>query len=77
MPRDFAYSFYGKKAQTYFQLMTKNTTDCAYMENRAGETERIYLVIAGQKINSILCRQVGEQTFACEASTLQNSKGCN
>lgn len=77
MPQDYFFSMYGNNAKKYFDNMPKSTSSCAYIENKDGETEAIYLVIKGQKINSILCRQLGEQTYACEASTMLNSAACN
>ncbi|MGZ3770828.1 MAG: hypothetical protein ACXVCP_15105 [Bdellovibrio sp.] len=74
MPRDYAFSIYGKTAQKYFAALPKLDAKTAYAENpidKNGNTiDVLNIVIQGQQINSILCHQVGEQTYACEASTL-------
>jgi hypothetical protein len=73
MPQDFAFSIYGEQAQHYFQALPKISDDAAYAENKSGPNgntiDSLKIVIEGQQINSILCHQIGEQTFACEART--------
>jgi len=78
--QDYFFSIYGDKAQSEFTKLPKLTDSCAYIENKVdanGNTvDTIKMVIQGQQINSVLCRQIGEQTFACEASTLWNDGAC-
>jgi len=78
--KDYSFSIYGKKAVKYFNKLPKLNSKCAYIENKVdkdGNTDdNVKLVIQGQTINSILCVLVGEQTHACEASTLWISEPC-
>ncbi len=73
MPQDFAFSIYGEQAQQYFSVLPKLSDRSAYAENKSdsnGHTvDSLEIVIQGQQINSILCHQIGDQTFACEART--------
>ncbi|MGZ3768594.1 MAG: hypothetical protein ACXVCP_02520 [Bdellovibrio sp.] len=78
--QDSVYSIYGSKAKKYFNKLPKVTSSCAYIENDVtvdGNTvDKVDLKIEGQSINSILCQHIGEQTYACEASTLWVSDAC-
>ncbi|MGZ3743911.1 MAG: hypothetical protein ACXWRA_08665 [Pseudobdellovibrionaceae bacterium] len=80
MPQDYFFSIYGKNAKKYFDKLPRQTSTCAYIENAVdaqGNTlDTIKLEIQGQQINSILCHLIGEQTYACEAST-SGSTGCS
>ncbi|MGZ3773223.1 MAG: hypothetical protein ACXVCY_02350 [Pseudobdellovibrionaceae bacterium] len=71
--QDYAFSIYGNAAQEYFKALPKVDANSAYAQNptdKNGNTiDVLNIIIQGQQINSILCREVGEQTYACEART--------
>jgi hypothetical protein len=77
--RDYTASIYGKRAEKIFRLMPKLTSNCGYVQaEKPGDLgPSINALVKNQDINSIICMQVGEITFACEASINLSSNPCN
>ena len=78
MPGDFYFSIYGKEARQLFDKLPNNGT-CAYAQTKeeGGElAPGLKLVIKKQKINSVTCKTIGENTTACEARTDISSDNC-
>lgn len=77
---DYFFSIYGAKAKAQFDKLPKLTASCAYAQtegdDKGNQTDTLKMTIGGEKINSILCRHIGEDTYACEASTLWNDSAC-
>jgi hypothetical protein len=77
---DYFFSIYGAKAKAHFDQLPKLTASCAYAETevdaKGNETDTLKMTIGGEKINSLLCRHIGEDTYACEASTLWVDGAC-
>ena len=78
--QDYFYAMYGQNAKKHFDQLPKLTNSCAYIQNdtdaNGNTVDSIKLVIQGNQINSIICRSLGEVTYACEASTMWVSDPC-
>ena len=77
---DYSTSFYGAEAQKIFNASKKLTDTCTYVQANAsaqGNLGDILNKLIGDKnINSVSCVHIGEQTYACEASTLWFGNPC-
>src|SRR4051794_10157667 len=80
MPQDYFFPIYGAKAKALFDKLPKLTPNCAYAQNEVDASgnlvDSLKMVISHQQINSVLCQRVGEQAYACEATTLWNDSAC-
>lgn len=75
---DYSISFYGDTAQKIFQVSKKMNGSCSYVEANDGDSlgKDVEKLINDANINSVQCIFIGEQTYACEASTLWFSEPC-
>lgn len=77
---DYSTPIYGHKAKKIFSLIPKLRAHCAYLE--AGSEDqgnlgaKVNAIINDKNINSVQCKLVGEDTYACEASTLEYVNPC-
>lgn len=79
--QDYSASVYGDKAQQILKLLPKLKDGCGYAQATVADqgdlgNKALNTLINDKNINSVLCMQIGESTFACEESTLWFSEAC-